>query len=193
MRVRPVAALLLLIVGAVSADERVRSPAIAGSWYPGDAAELTAYLDRALDSPSNWAVPAEERLQALIAPHAAYAYSGATAAAGYRLLRGQAFDRVILLGPSHRAGFRGVAIAGVDAFETPLGRVPLDGAAVARLRESPLVVEGPPGPDREHSLLSEGDRLSNMLIFVGAGFTPARSGDASRRGRCSVQAAQGRA
>jgi AmmeMemoRadiSam system protein B/AmmeMemoRadiSam system protein A len=108
-------------------------------------------------------LPDGERLQALIAPHAAYAYSGATAAAGYRLLRGQSFDRVVLLGPSHHVAFRGVAIAGVDAYETPLGRVPLDAAAVTRLRESPLVIDGPPGPDREHSLEIQLPLLQRVL------------------------------
>lgn len=165
MRLRLFAALLLLVAGAAFADERVRSPAIAGSWYPGDAAELTAYLDRALDSASGWALPEGERMQALIAPHAAYAYSGATAAAGYRLLRGQAVDRVILLGPSHHASFRGVAIADVDAYETPLGRVPLDAEAVAGLRASPLVVAGPRGPDREHSLEIQLPFLQRVLAL----------------------------
>jgi len=170
------AALLLLLAAAVAAtaDERVRAAAIAGSWYPEDPAELTAYLDSALDGAPAVALPEGERLQALIAPHAAYAYSGATAAAAYRLLRGQVFDRVILIGPTHRVGFDGVAIADVDAYETPLGRVPLDAAAVARLRESPLVTAGPAGPDREHSLeiqlpflqrvLAPGWRLVPLLV-----------------------------
>ena len=167
-------ALLLATTTLVSAEERVRSAAVAGSWYPGDRAELSAYLDQALDGAADWSLPEGERLQALIAPHAGYAFSGATAAAGYRLLRGRSFDRVIVLGPAHHVGFRGLAIADVDAYETPLGRVPLDGEVVAKLRGSPLVAAGPPGPDREHSLeiqlpflqhvLTPGWRLVPLLV-----------------------------
>ena len=173
---RHLAAALALIAATavVVAGERVRPAAVAGSWYPGDAAELGAYLDRTLDSAPAWSAPGGERLHALIAPHAGYAYSGATAAAGYRALRAQAFDRVVLLGPSHHAGFRGAAIADVDAYATPLGEVPLDAVAVARLRETPLVSAGPAGPDREHSLeiqlpflqrvLAPGWRLVPILV-----------------------------
>src|SRR5512139_1642623 len=148
------AAVLLLLATATlaAAGERVRPAALAGAWYPGDAAELGSYLDRTLDAAPAWSAPGGERLGALIAPHAGYAYSGATAAAGYRALRGQAFDRVILLGPSHHGAFRGAAIADVDAYATPLGEVPIDAAAVTRLRASSLVGTGPDGPDREHSL-----------------------------------------
>jgi len=81
---------------------------------------------------------------------------------------------VVLLGPSHHAGFRGAAIADVDAYATPLGEVPLDAVAVARLRETPLVSAGPAGPDREHSLeiqlpflqrvLAPGWRLVPILV-----------------------------
>jgi AmmeMemoRadiSam system protein B/AmmeMemoRadiSam system protein A len=175
MPCRLVAALLLLAVsGMAVAGERVRPAALAGSWYPGEAAELGSYLDRTLDAAPAWSAPEGERVRALIAPHAGYAYSGATAAAGYRALRGQAFDRVILLGPSHHAAFRGVAIADADAWATPLGEVPIDAAAVTRLRASSLVGTGPEGPDREHSLeiqlpflqraLAPGWRLVPILV-----------------------------
>jgi AmmeMemoRadiSam system protein B/AmmeMemoRadiSam system protein A len=166
--------LLIAVATLAVAGERPRPAALAGSWYPGEPAELGSYVDRTLDAAPAWSAPDGERLRALIAPHAGYAYSGATAAAGYRALRGQAFDRVILLGPSHHAAFRGAAIADVDAYATPLGEVPLDSAAVARLRGSSLVGTGPGGPDREHSLeiqlpflqrtLASGWRLVAILV-----------------------------
>ncbi|MBS1201465.1 MAG: hypothetical protein H6R27_2143, partial [Proteobacteria bacterium] len=175
MSSRLVAVLLLLATATLAvAGERVRPAVLAGAWYPGEAAELGSYLDRTLDAAPAWSAPGGERLGALIAPHAAYAYSGAAAAAGYRALRGQAFDRVILLGPSHHGAFRGAAIADVDAYATPLGEVPIDAAAVTRLRASSLVGAGPDGPDREHSLeiqlpflqraLAPGWRLVPILV-----------------------------
>lgn len=151
---RRLAAALVLSAAATlaSGGERVRPAALAGSWYPGDAAELASFVERSLDAEPAWSAPEGERVVALIAPHAGYAYSGATAAAGYQALRGQAIDRVILLGPSHHAAFRGVAIGDFDTWATALGEVPVDAGSVARLRASPLVGPGPAVPDREHSL-----------------------------------------
>jgi AmmeMemoRadiSam system protein B len=71
------------------------------------------------------------RLVALISPHAGLAYSGPVAAAGYRLLEPGAFESVVLLGPSHRVTFDGLAVCSEGAFATPLGLVEID-AELAR-------------------------------------------------------------
>src|SRR3954470_17803427 len=83
----------------------IRRAAVAGTWYPGTAAALSAAVDRHLASTD--AANAELRgdLAALIAPHAGLVYSGPVAAHAYRLLRGRAFDVVVLAGPSHFVGF----------------------------------------------------------------------------------------
>lgn len=143
---------LILAATAIAAPaERTRPAAVAGSWYPGDPAQLRAYLDDLLQG------DAPERkdsgpVRALISPHAGYMYSGAVAAAGYRLVRGQAFKRVLLLGPSHHGGFHGLSIADATHYETPLGPIPLDLEAVKRLRGSPLVTSDPDAHRDEHSL-----------------------------------------
>ena len=142
----------LMLATAVAGEvERVRPAAVAGSWYPGDKAQLTAYLDGLLDKGR-----ADDRGQgpviALISPHAGYAYSGAVAADAYRQVRGRAFKRVLLLGPSHHGRFHGLSIADVTHYETPLGRIPLDMDAVERLRTSGLVGADPEAHRDEHSL-----------------------------------------
>src|SRR5689334_10134326 len=111
----------------------VRPAAVAGSFYPGDAAslatEIAAYLADAV--PAGAARPPK----AIIAPHAGYMYSGPVAASIYaRLapLRG-IVTRVVLAGPAHRVYVRGAAIPSADAFDSPLGRVELDREALARL------------------------------------------------------------
>src|SRR5207245_932559 len=60
---------------------------------------------------------------------------GAVAAHAYARLSGRRdpVKRVVLIGPAHRAALRAMALPGVDAFETPLGQVPLDQAATADL------------------------------------------------------------
>ncbi len=129
----------------------VRTSPIAGTWYPGDpgaiAAEVEEYLEAAeVSAPRG-------RLVGLISPHAGLRYSGPVAAHGYALLRGRPALTAVLVGPSHRMAFDGVAVAARGAFETPLGRVPIDEGIAGRLvaREKKIVEDPRPHRD-EHSL-----------------------------------------
>ncbi len=98
----------------------VRRPAVAGTFYPDDPDELSAVVSRLLES-----APPRQPAKAIVAPHAGYVYSGPIAASAFRALP-CGVRRVVLLGPSHFARLRGVAAPRAAAFETPLGRVPLD-------------------------------------------------------------------
>jgi MEMO1 family protein len=107
----------------------------------------------------------QPRPKALIAPHAGYVYSGPTAAAAFRLLAdsvGQ-IERIVLIGPSHRVPFRGLAVPSADAFATPLGRIGLDFAGRERLLDLPQVrlADAPHAP--EHSLEVELPFLQVLL------------------------------
>ena len=131
----------------------VRSAAVAGSFYPGDAAslsaEIAAYLADAAPAARLARVP-----KAIIAPHAGYMYSGPIAGAIYsRLasLRGR-ISRVVLAGPAHRVYVTGAAIPSVDAFESPLGPVELDRGALAQLEKLPFVEVSDRAHALEHSL-----------------------------------------
>jgi len=110
----------------------IHEPAVAGSFYPGAATELTDTVAALLDAVQEYAGPAPK---ALIVPHAGYIYSGPTAAAGYARLQAwsDCYERVILLGPCHQVPVRGLAASGADAFRTPLGDVPVDTEAIAAL------------------------------------------------------------
>jgi AmmeMemoRadiSam system protein B len=123
--------------------EPVRAPAVAGSFYPEDSIELAAEVARLLGQAAPGPAP-----KALIAPHAAYLYSGPTAASGFRRVQGPTIERVVLLGPSHFVRLRGLALPDAGAFATPLGEVPIEEApfprnAEAHAREHSLEVEVP--------------------------------------------------
>jgi AmmeMemoRadiSam system protein B/AmmeMemoRadiSam system protein A len=125
---------------------------IAGSWYPGDPETLRRMLERYLEE-----VPAPDlgetsRLIAVIVPHAGYAYSGFTAAHAYKALEQRRPKRVLMIGPSHYAGFRGLSFGDYASYETPLGRVPVDRAGRELLLACPLVRFHPEAHEREHSL-----------------------------------------
>jgi len=127
----------------------VRPAAVAGSWYPGPERELRRTISGLL---GNVARPElRGRLLGLIVPHAGYAYSGPTAAHAYTQLTGESYDRVLIVGPSHRAFWReDFAVAAATHYETPLGLVEVDGRFIDRLAQR--VGLGRVRRDEEHSL-----------------------------------------
>jgi len=142
-------------------QKRRLGPNVAGTWYPSGREELVRRLDEYM-GPAEGARP-EQRLAALIAPHAGYAYSGPVAGCGFRHLRRRSFSRVVLLGPSHYAAFSGAALPEADCYVTPLGDVPIDSAAVARLAELPGVRTDDGPFRREHCLEMEIPFLQHAL------------------------------
>ncbi len=131
--------------------ECLRQPAVAGTFYPADPDRLRAMVRGFLARAETRGGPPPK---AVIAPHAGYAYSGPVAGSAYaRLGLGRpGIRRVLLLGPSHRTLFQGLAVPGADGFATPLGVVPVDRDGVRALLELPFVhADDAPHRD-EHSL-----------------------------------------
>lgn len=146
------------------AREHVRPAAVAGSWYPGTAAALTREVDRYLSAVAD--TPAGDIL-GIISPHAGIMYSGPVAAYAYRALSGRAYDVAVLLGPSHFDAFEGVAVAHHEAFDTPLGLIPIDRDLASSLAAaSPLIQPRPSAHSREHSLEMQLPFLKRVLPEV---------------------------
>lgn len=131
--------------------ERVRQPAVAGTFYTGEAGELAREINAMLGRVPEAPAPAPK---ALIVPHAGYIYSGPVAARAYARLRGlrDRVRRVVLLGPAHRVWVQGLALPGSDAFATPLGIVPLDRDAMNAVVGLPQVAVHDGAHALEHSL-----------------------------------------
>jgi len=156
-------------------SSHLRSTAVAGLFYPADAATLAADVRRLLPK----TVGAGPRPRALIAPHAGYVYSGPVAASAYSLLAPfrEEVRRVVLLGPSHYVPLRGLATSSAHAFETPLGRIEVDVALCDRLLELPQVVRLDAAHAREHSLEVHLPFLQTVLASFR--LVPLAVGDAS--------------
>ncbi|MGH8736295.1 MAG: AmmeMemoRadiSam system protein B [Burkholderiales bacterium] len=156
----------------------VRPAAVAGAFYPGDPQVLAAQLGELLTLPAPGG-DAGETPKAVIVPHAGYIYSGAIAARAYESLASarESVTRAVLLGPVHRVPVRGLALPGVDAFDTPLGRVPLDADAVRALADLPQVVTSPAAHALEHSLEVQLPFLQKVLGSFS--LVPLAVGDAS--------------
>jgi len=132
-------------------ESSIRKPAVAGAFYPDDPATLRRDIRRYLDLASPAISP--ERTIGLISPHAGYLYSGGVAAFGYKLLMGKKYKRVVVFALSHRVGFRGASVFQGEAYQTPLGLIPIDTDLVKRLRKiSPLFSCTPMAHQVEHSL-----------------------------------------
>lgn len=153
----------------------VRPPAVAGLFYPDDARELRAMVSECL---TGHAVVAATP-KALIAPHAGYKYSGPVAGSAYALIKAArgTITRVVLLGPSHHVAFAGLALPSAVRFSTPLGDIPIDQEAVARVGKLPQVTVLDQAHAREHSLEVH---LPFLLVALGHfGLVPLVVGDAS--------------
>ena len=131
----------------------VRLPAVAGMFYPREPAilarEIADYLDQADEDRLSPGFP-----KIVIVPHAGYIYSGAVAAHAYDLLRPARgiVKRVVLMGPCHRIAVRGLALPGSDAFDTPLGRIPVDAEGVKLAQSLPQVCVMAATHAQEHAL-----------------------------------------
>ncbi len=127
-----------------------RQPAVAGSFYPANPEQLHLMLNQFLsDAATDERVP-----KAIIVPHAGYIYSGPIAASAYSRLK-KAHDRitrVVLIGPSHRVAFRGLAVSRAETFATPLGAVLVDQSSIRTIVELPFVEYIEQAHTYEHSL-----------------------------------------
>lgn len=132
-------------------EKDIRRSVIAGTWYPGDPAALRGEVRRYLDSAA--VQPLGGPVVGLVSPHAGYLYSGPIAAHGYRLVEGRRYDAVVVIGPSHRALFRGASVWPSGGYETPLGVVTVDRELAAAILAADPVVNADPRPHAaEHSV-----------------------------------------
>lgn len=129
---------------------QVREPAVAGMFYPDDPLLLQQQMERFLSTEA----PITSCPKALIVPHAGYIYSGPVAATAYAQLLPvrDRIDRVVLLGPAHRVGFRGLAATEALYFSTPLGVVRIDQDAMEDILMLPQVHVLDEAHREEHSL-----------------------------------------
>lgn len=114
----------------------VRSPVLAGTWYPAEPALLRAQVASYLAGADEQHRP-HGKPRIAVVPHAGYEYSGPTAGKFYGLLAGQVYAAVFILAPSHRTRLARAVLPGVRAFATPLGEVPVAREIVTALADLP--------------------------------------------------------
>ena len=155
----------------------IRPPAVAGMFYPESPNVLKDMIEQDLAQAASTPIASVPKV--LIVPHAGYIYSGPIAASAFRMLEPyhQLIKRVIIIGPSHRVGFNGVAISSADSFETPLGTIPIDKEAQLKLSAMVGVHISDDAHAAEHSLEVQLPFLQTMLDKFS--IVPIVAGDAS--------------
>lgn len=129
----------------------VREPAVAGAFYPADKEELRLEVDSFLKEVKK--EPFQGRIIGIIVPHAGYPYSGLVAAHSFKQIEDVKFRTMILIGPSHRSYFEGVAVYPKGEWKTPLGNLEIDEEIAAQLvAQDELIVSSPTPHESEHSL-----------------------------------------
>ncbi|RMG95576.1 MAG: AmmeMemoRadiSam system protein B [Chloroflexi bacterium] len=130
---------------------KVRSPAVAGTFYPSQPVHLRQTVRQFLESAVYLHVPPPK---AIIVPHAGYLYSGPVAGTAYRhwLSDGQQIERLVLIGPAHWVPVFGIAATSFTAFATPLGEMVVDLEAVEKIRPFPYIHISNPAHIPEHCL-----------------------------------------
>ena len=115
----------------VSVNLRVRPSPIAGLWYEGEPKALA----RSVDSYLNHAQLPElhGEIIGVVAPHAGHRYSGPVAGYAFAALRGRTPDLVAVLSPFHNVHNAPLLTPAYDAYQTPLGTISIDEAAVQEL------------------------------------------------------------
>jgi AmmeMemoRadiSam system protein B len=102
----------------------------AGSWYP-TGQKLTNMLNEAFSKAKVTQSP--KKVKAIISPHAGYVYCVATAAYAYAAIDPSLYDRVVIIGPSHRLYTKQSTIVEADFCGTPFGDIAIDTKEVASL------------------------------------------------------------
>ncbi|MCF8364793.1 MAG: AmmeMemoRadiSam system protein B [Bacteroidales bacterium] len=116
-----------------------RQPCVAGQFYPENKSELRNelknYFANAIPRKSN-------NLLAIVTPHAGYVFSGQIAAHAFNQIDpDKKYDRIFLIGSSHRTWFEGASIYNIGNYKTPLGIAKVDKILADKLIQDNQVFE----------------------------------------------------
>jgi AmmeMemoRadiSam system protein B len=143
----------------------VRPSPIAGEWYDGNAKKLAQNIDDYLDDAKLPELDGE--VAAVIAPHAGHKYSGGVAGYAFAPLRNKTPDLVAVIAPMHHYYREPLLTTSHDAYQTPLGTIPVDKDALTELDAALKSALGfgltPVANDPEHSLEIELPFLQRAL------------------------------
>ena len=124
----------------------------AGSFFPKDPVALHHLMDGFETELKHKLTAKNSSPIAIISPHAGYQFSGKLAALAYASCRGQKPKRVVILSPSHRCTFDGMAVANYPGYEVAGQILSVDEDLRANLLKRRLVWENNAAHKEEHGI-----------------------------------------
>jgi hypothetical protein len=112
----------------------VRPSPIAGQWYPAEPQRLAASVDAYIDEAQLPVI--EGQVIAVMSPHAGHRYSGPVAGYAFAALRGLRPEIVAVISPMHYLAAPPLLTTAHEAYETPLGDIPVDQEALRALEQA---------------------------------------------------------
>lgn len=109
----------------------VRPSPIAGQWYTADPKRLADSIDAYLNAATLPDLYGE--VVGVMAPHAGHIYSGAVAGYAFAALRHLQPELVAVISPMHYAYSQSLLTSAHEAYQTPLGILPVDREALQAL------------------------------------------------------------
>lgn len=136
----------------MKSETDMRSPAVAGRFYPSDPGPLMRQVEECLSrGHAGWRPPGSVP-RAVISPHAGYAFSGWLTGAAWRATARGRPETIVILSPSHRHAFQGVALPSQAGFAMPGFEVSVDRDAAKSLIEAGLAHIEDAAHDQEHGI-----------------------------------------
>ncbi len=112
----------------------IRPSPLAGRWYPANPSELAKSVDGYIEDAALTGISG--KILALVSPHAGHIYSGPVAGYAFKTIRGQQPDLVVILSPYHQFHQESILTSGHQAYQTPLGEIPVDQESQADLSQA---------------------------------------------------------
>jgi len=147
---------------------QVRTPAVAGMFYPSEKNKLTKLIeDCFLHKFGPGKKPPkklESKIFGVICPHAGFVYSGPIACNSLYSISSESPELFIIIGPNHWGIGRSVATMKDCEWQTPLGNVQVDSESAEEISQLSKTIE----PDyfshtREHSIEVQIPILQNIF------------------------------
>jgi MEMO1 family protein len=122
---------------------RIRTPAVAGMFYPKEKSKLEQSIIHSISSEFGIGQihQKKEKIYGAICPHAGYMYSGPVATHSFESIANQDFDTAVILGPNHWGIGCNIATMKDCTWETPLGSVEVDSDAAKQINEISKIIE----------------------------------------------------
>src|SRR5215467_10664833 len=116
---------------------QIRTPAVAGMFYPETSKDLKSSIRNCfLHKYGPQKMPPSvdnQKIFGVICPHAGYTYSGPIAANSYYAISSQKPELVIIIGPNHWGIGKKVAAMAEGVWRTPLGDIEVDSESTSEI------------------------------------------------------------